>query len=423
MRAQYNTEAVLKEAVPAAKPDVAVQHTPLRLVIAGAFGGGNLGADGALAAMVAAIRRLRPDAQIYCLCEQPGPVSSAHAIAAAAMSWRSQRKWLGFLDAILLGLPRRAALLVHAVHRLRHADILIVPGTHLLDDYPQNARASRSALAAWLLLARSAKVRTALVSVGAGPWRSGRDRTLARTIAKLAWYRSYRDEASRQAVRAAGVDVRHDSVFPDLMFRGAEPRRTRPRPTQGTAITVGVDVVSAAAWRGDSAAYAAYCEKLSAFLHWLLDRGLTVRLLTSEAGDEASLHELARNIAARRFGQARERLHSQAASSLDALMCQIMETDIVVASHYHVAVGALRLGKPSVSLGLSEANAALFAELGFPDLNLSIDDFDTGALESLITRLVVDRTAYEAGIMEVRADLERRLGDQDARLAELLGPS
>lgn len=94
----------------------------------------------------------------------------------------------------------------------------------------------------------------------------------------------------------------------------------------------------------------------------------------------------------------------------------------MVASHYHVAVAALRLGKPAVSLRLSQANAALFAELGFHELNQSVHTFETGPLESLITRLVVDRTAYEGGIMEVRADLQQRLGDQDARLAELLGP-
>ena len=63
------------------------------------------------------------------------------------------------------------------------------------------------------------------------------------------------------------------------------------------------------------------------------------------------------------------------AHSLDALMQQIAETDIVLHRIIMWRWG-LKLGKPALSLSLSDANAALLAEMGFTSFSQPIGDID-----------------------------------------------
>lgn len=58
----------------------------------------------------------------------------------------------------------------------------------------------------------------ALVSVGANEISARATRTLVRWVGRLATYRSYRDDISRDAMRAMGVDTSRDQVYPDLAF-------------------------------------------------------------------------------------------------------------------------------------------------------------------------------------------------------------
>ena len=393
---------------------------PSRLCILGPFGRGNLGADAALEALAATLNSMRPGADIVCVCDTPGIVEPRFKVRGVAMSWLPSHAVSRALNTLLLNTPRRAALLWRAVRTLREVDVLIVPGTHLFGDYADGTRSTRAALMTWLSLARLMKKRIALVSVGAGPFATKHERRLASVILHWAELRSYRDGTSKEHMAATGRDVRHDPVAPDLMFKLAEPKRVSPRPSDGAAITVGVDVVSRGEWREELGDYETYAGQLATFVHWLLDRGVTVRLLKGDAAGSGALPELAEAVIARRFGQSRERLLAGPAHSLDELMQQIAETDIVAASHYHVAVGALRLAKPALSLSLTDANDALLKEMGFTSFSQPIGAIDANLLVDQFTRLVVDRKAYERGIVEVRADLERRLAEQEARVAGLL---
>ena len=88
---------------------------------------------------------------------------------------------------------------------------------------------------------------------------------------------------------ATGQDVRHDPVCPDLMFKMPEPKRVSPRPSEGAAMTVGVDVVARGQWSDVLGSYDTYAGELANFVHWLLDRGLTVRLLKGDATDDGAL--------------------------------------------------------------------------------------------------------------------------------------
>ena len=60
--------------------------------------------------------------------------------------------------------------------------------------------------------------KVALVSVGASVINQRLTRWLFDSAARLAFYRSYRDTGSRDAMRQRGLDTTRDHVYPDLAF-------------------------------------------------------------------------------------------------------------------------------------------------------------------------------------------------------------
>ena len=64
-------------------------------------------------------------------------------------------------------------------------------------------------------------------------------RWLFNSAARLAYYRSYRDEQSREAMRQRGLDTSQDPVYPDLVFGVPAPPYTPGDPE-----TVGVGIMA-----------------------------------------------------------------------------------------------------------------------------------------------------------------------------------
>ena len=95
---------------------------------------------------------------------------------------------------------------------------------------------------AMFLLSASGRVtgtKVAMVIVGASAVGQRLTRRFVTTAAKLAFYRSYRDTGSYDAMRRARVDVTNDHVYPDLVF--ALPA---PLAGPGDPLTVGVGIMA-----------------------------------------------------------------------------------------------------------------------------------------------------------------------------------
>ena len=102
---------------------------------------------------------------------------------------------------------------------MRDVDVLVVPGPAC---WRPSWSPSRGGCRYWLFLAalscRLRGRRVALVSVGAEHADHPVTRWLHRSTVRLADYRSYRDDGSREAVRSMGVTQAPGEVFPDLAF-------------------------------------------------------------------------------------------------------------------------------------------------------------------------------------------------------------
>jgi polysaccharide pyruvyl transferase WcaK-like protein len=240
-----------------------------------------------------------------------------------------------------------------------------------------------------------------------------------RSAVGLAHYRSYRDTISKEFMEGIGFHARSDAVYPDIAFKLPAPPSEWQRSND--RLVVGVGVMTYLGWRNDAASgaaiYQAYLEKLTTFVLWLLDDGCAVRILKGDAADRRAVDDLLANVTAARPGLAKDCLVSEPMSSLHDLMRQIAKTDVVVATRYHNVVCALKLGKPTVSIGYAKKNDVLMAERGLGRFCQHVERLDVDLLIGQFGHLIANRQRYEHGIAEANSTSRARLDHQDALLA------
>lgn len=102
--------------------------------------------------------------------------------------------------------PRRAVGFGAAFLLARRLDLIIVPGTGILDDFNENPFGWPFTMLRWSLAAKLAGTRLAFVSIGAGPVRHPLSRFFIRQASSLSPFRSYRDQVSHDFMKGLGVD-------------------------------------------------------------------------------------------------------------------------------------------------------------------------------------------------------------------------
>jgi polysaccharide pyruvyl transferase WcaK-like protein len=117
-----------------------------------------------------------------------------------------------------------------------------------------------------------------------------------------------------------------------------------------------------------------------------------------------------------------ERLVAEPILSLHDVMRQIALTDIVVATRFHNVVCALKLGRPTISIGYADKNDALLADMGLGDFCQHIESLDVDLLIKQFITLADKREVHEKRIREVNRAYQQRLAHQDALLASKLFP-
>ena len=399
---------------------------PKRIGLFGMFGTGNIGNDGSLESMVRFLSRVAPEERLLCICGNPAAVEKAFGLDAVPIYHRPRRLSDSRVAAFLQRAAGRAMLWFHAVRHLRRLKVLIIPGMGVLDDFsvsPLGLGWPHDILS-WCLLGRVMGVKVVLVSIGAGPIRHPVSRWLMKAAARAAHYRSYRDTISKAFMESIGFDARHDPIYPDIAFRLPAPRSIRVAEDDGRPFTIGVGVMAYCGWRNDASRgaeiYAAYLEKMTSFLVWLLDRGHAVRVLMGDQADRRAVDDLVRAVRWRRPERAENAILFAPAHTLYDVMQQMADTDLVVATRYHNVVCALRVGKPTISIGYAVKNDALLAAMGLADCCQSIERLDVALLETQTLRLIAERPALEARIRRAGARIESSLQEQEELLAAFI---
>ena len=398
---------------------------PIRIGLFGLFGCGNTGNDGSLEAMLLFLRRVRPNADLACFCaprhEAAAQVERNFGLFAIPYGIpEPSNALLRSLDRLTLQGPRKLSSLVRAIWHTRKLDLLIVAGGGALEGFGTSLYGRPLTLFAWCLAARLCSAKVAFVSIGAGSIGHPVSRWLFKSALAMAQYRSYRDMISKTFMESIGFDTRGDPVYPDIAFKLPEPSSSRRHETEDGPPAVGVGVMAFHGWRKDRASgeavYAIYVEKITRFVLWLLDRGHPVRLLMGETADWEAVTDVVTKVAIARPNLPPDRLLADRSDSIHALMRQLAETDVVVATRFHNVVCALKLGKPTVSIGYGEKNEALMAEMGLGRFCQHIEPLDLDLLIDQFTHLISDRRGYEQSVRDANLRLQTRLDRQEALL-------
>jgi polysaccharide pyruvyl transferase WcaK-like protein len=395
----------------------------LRIGIFGLFGVGNLGNDGSLESFLAFLRSARPDAELHCICHGTESVREVFGLPTLPIQSSPRRNfWQKVLNRLSLRTLSRAQEWIRTIRAARAFDIVIVPGTGMLDDFGERWQDMPYNLFRWGAACRLAGTPFAFVSIGAGPIHHPLSRWLMRSAATMARYRSYRDMNSKNYMEGIGLKRPDDAVTPDLAF-GLQLPPSAPPSARGQRI-IGVGMMGYAGWKHSQAdgkaIYGTYTAKMTQFVSWLIQQGYGVRLIMGDNGDIQAMKDVARAVGAQPGNQAAH-LIAEPAQSLSEIMRQIGETELLVSSRFHNVVCGLMMGKPVISLSYAKKNDVLLDEMGLRDFCQHIEFLDLDRLKAQFGRLICDRERYLPGIVQKTAEYREQLAGQEKHLlAELL---
>ncbi len=390
-----------------------------RVGLFGLLGSGNIGNDASMEAVLRYLQSRHPSAVIDVMCSGPETVIEEYGIDAVQMfCFDRRRTHLTGRLASMLRLPSRVLDVFRISAWVRQHDIVIVPGAGVLEaSLPLRPWNTPYGL---LLLSVSGKLfrtKVALVSVGAGPIHKRATRWLSDRAARLAFYRSYRDPGSREAMRRRGLDA-GDPVFPDLAF--ALPLPTGHRSGTGDWSTIGVGVMAYGGSNDDRdrsrEIYSSYLDSIKEIVRWLIDNGRRVRLFIgdTDGSDEATVREILSDVRALRPGLDDSWVVAEPVATFSDIMQALEPLGAVVATRFHNLVAAVMLSKPTIAVGYSAKHSALMADMGLAEFSYSVHSLDVDALTDQFLEMerrseqlqdfLSARTAEKAALLERQFD-------------------
>jgi polysaccharide pyruvyl transferase WcaK-like protein len=303
----------------------------------------------------------------------------------------------------------------------RH-DVVIIPGMGTLEaSLPLRSWGLPYSLFLLCATGRLFGTKVAFVSAGAGVVAKRATRVLLNLSARFAYYRSYRDTPSLEAMRQRGQDTSHDHVYSDLAF-SIPPLSCGP----GDAGVVAVGVMGY--WggnddRGQAAAiHVSYVAAMKSFVRWLVDNERSVLILIGDENkpDELVGEEILADLREYRPGLGLERVGACYATTFAELMEAMARADTVVATRYHSMICALRLGKPVLSLSYSPKFAAILSRMGLEDFRQSARSVDVGLLVAQFTELDKRREELRKSIADGNTAYEKSGAAQFAELSAVV---
>jgi len=394
-----------------------------RVGLFGLLGSGNIGNDISMQSMLAYLRSSQPDATIDAMCMGPERVRADAGIDAIPLQW--SRRYEGRVSGLPAKALKAAGKGIDAFRTaawVRRHDVVIVPGMGVLEaSTPINPWGVPYALFLLSACGRIFRTKVALVSVGATMINQPSVRWLSDWAARLAYYRSYRDARSLDAMRRRGLDVSRDRVFPDLVF-AIPPAATETADPQ----TVGVGVMAYYGTNDDRARaddiHSSYTGTMIRLVQWLLDDGRNVRLFVGDSGDAEAVAEIFSALRASHPALAPGRVVAEQITSFAELMRAMAPASSVVATRYHNVMCALKLGKPAISLGYSDKNVSLMEDMGLPEFCQHANDISFDRLIEQFAKLETNADQIRATVGERNAELAARLSEQFAVLDATLFP-
>lgn len=397
-----------------------------RVGLFGLLGSGNIGNDASIESVLRYLSADHSDVTPDAMCKGPDGLRERFGVAAIPLNWyQKYEKQASGVTAIALKTLGKGVDVFRTASWVRRHDVVIVPGTGILEaTLPQRPWGMPYSMFLLCASGRLLGTKVALVSVGAGVINQRLTRWLLISAARLAFYRSYRDIESRDAMRQQGVDTTSDHVYIDLAFAiPALPYDPGDPQTVGVGV---MDYHGANNDRGEAdELYTSYVEKVQSFILWLVDSGHRVLLLVGDTNnsDEGVVQEILAGLRVHRPDLDPTSVIAEPVSSFAELMRETALASTVVATRFHNVICALRLSKPTISLGYAPKFTALMADMGLSEFCQSASSLDIGRLVEQFTELEKRQAQLRQTIMDRNTAYARLLDDQFAELSAVLFPA
>ncbi|WP_421418233.1 polysaccharide pyruvyl transferase family protein [Agrobacterium tumefaciens] len=396
----------------------------MRITLLGQFGSGNSGNDGSLEAMLLYLRSMRPDADLLCICANPTVVNAKFNIRSIGVGGPPlTNAWMRQLDRLLGNLPRRVMLFFSSLFYFDKDDLMIIPGTGILDDFQEKLFGWPFVVFCWCLVARLRNTRIAFVSIGAGPMKSRLSRWFLRSAAQMASYRSYRDDFSLNYMKMIGVDVSRDHRYPDIAFDLPVTVPHRESAADGV-MRIGVGVMDYRGWRHNdpeaSRIYQTYISKLSQLVSWLIGEGHRITLLMGDVTDRVACANLMYLLTDMLSENEMSQIEISSAATLRDIMQQMAAIDLAVVSRYHGVVCSLKLGNPTISIGYARKFDDLMNDFDQEKFARHIDTFEVNDVIELVKEILAGADAVRQRIAHANELFKRQLSEQEALLGREL---
>ena len=413
-------------------------------------GWGNLGDAAIVESLIRGIRRRIPSARIVAFTLNPADTTNRHRIEAhtcagyslplywvkepadeavavgsaprgtpvGALWWSVAAAVRDILRRVPVRGPFRAWALVpfRLFHERRHlarsrerltgASMLVVAGGGQLDGVWGGVLGHPYVLWRWARLARSINSSVVFASVGTGGL-STPARWLVLRALGLATYRSYRDERSRQLLRAPALTGK-DKIVPDLAY--ALPVRVTP-PPRGERLVVGLSPMAyrhPSLWpRPDLGRYQRHTRSFAGIATRILAEGHEVVLFVTDS-DMVAIEDLVGAV-----GEAashnRHRLRVAQTRTLDTLLDTLATVDVVVAARLHGVILAHLANRPVLAVSHERKVRTLMEDMAQQRYCVDIEDFAEDVGYRLLLELVSERDAISEQIATHVASSRRRV--------------
>lgn len=365
-----------------------------RIGIFGGYGTGNFGNDASFEALYNFLRTEHPEADISAICSKPEVVAQRFGVKAVGIAApRPEGIWRK-LDTLLLRQPSTWRNWARCLKALRDYDVILSGGTGVFDDFRDTPIGWPSVLLRWCLAARMSGVKWTFVSVGAGPIVSPISRAMMKRAGALAQQRLYRDDDSYKFMQGIGVDGPRDGAVPDLAFLlPAPPQSERP---DSDPLVIGVGMMTYHGWSSGGGMFEAYIELHVRLIEWLIAQGYGVRMIIGQTPTDL----VAAREVEKRLGRAMLTPRDEQMSSIHDAMAAIAETEMVIASRYHVQIAALKMGRPLISLSYGPKNDALMADVGLSAFAQDVNAVDFERLKQQISTMIAERARFASHVRE-----------------------
>lgn len=400
-----------------------------KIALFGLFGGGNLGNTSTLQAILDNLQENWPEKALCCVCYDPEEVSRQHHISAYPIdiapnstNWSApvKNRLVRLLRKLILRGGGELILWVKTVRFLRNYDLLVVPGTGIIDDFGVSPFQLPYDIFKWCLAAKISRTPIYFVSIGAGPIVHPLSRFFMLGALKLASYRTYRDQLSKDYLCKIGFDASGDAVFPDLVFGLKLPMNLQREVAHRPPKVIGLGIMQYYGWRNlaqyDTGIYQTYIARITQFAAWLVNAGYVVRLIIGQSHDQIASTDI-QSLLKEKYGiEQGSHLIAARIESVEDLFEELAKTDLVVATRFHNVLCSLMLNRPTISIGYAEKNDVLMAEMGLSRYCQHIEKLDVARLIEQFTDLVACSDQCVSQIERKNREYRSALSEQYRRI-------